>query len=79
MWAFYIWARSTQEKQNKNFTRGSRIKKSGKITGQISGICAYMHFEDCNPKSYKISSDPKRLVTFKMKMYQNTDCDSIGW
>lgn len=40
------------------------------MTRQILGICAYMHFEGCPPRS---NSDPKRLITFEMKKYQNTN------
>lgn len=55
----------------------TRIKLGGtglriliKMTRQILGICAYMHFVGCTPRS---NSGPKRLITFEMKKYQNTN------
>lgn len=55
-------ARTTQgKKKEKNLTRGSRIRKSGKILCQILGTCVCVHFEDCTPRSYRISCDPPKV------------------
>lgn len=39
---------------------------------QIWRLCAYMHFKDCTHRS-RTYSDPQELITFAMKMYQNSN------
>lgn len=60
-----------------DLSRGSGIRKSGKIIRRVLGICARTHFEDYTPSSYRISSDSKKLITLEMKKYRSINNGSV--